>query len=144
MLAKFVALALLLLVGIVVEALATYVYSALLFTAPDPAAFVGVVLLLYLYLLVLTALALLASTLGQTTIAAGSITFLFVILLMISGIFANFAPGKLVDWSAALAMGMAVQPRWDAVLVTLLVTGLAVAAACVVLNRQEITSASGT
>ncbi len=143
-LAKFVALALLLTVGILLEALAAYLYTTLLFTAPDPARFVGVVILLYVYLLLFVALAVLGSTLGQTTMAAAAITFALVVLVTLSGIFFSFAPGKLAEWAAALAMGLPAPPQWEALIATLLLTMLAAAASCLAISRQEIASASGT
>jgi ABC-2 type transport system permease protein len=142
-LAKFTALALLVLVGMALSAVATYLYTALLFSPPDPAAFIGMVLLLYVFLLVMMALALLASTLGRTTIMAASITFGFVILVTLPGMFVNFTPAKLSEWAAALVADVTVQPRWDALAVSLLLTVIAVGASCVILNRQEIVSASG-
>ena len=143
-LAKFVALALLLAVGILLEALAAYLYTAILFAAPDPAPFIGMVILLYVYLLMFIALALLGSTLGQTTMAAAGITFAFVVLVTLSGIVFSFAPGKLAEWAAALAMGLPMPPQWGALIATLLLTVFAAAVSCAALNRQEIVSASGT
>ena len=142
-LAKFVALALLVGAGILLEALATYIYTALLFTAPDPADFASMVILSYVYMVLLIGLAVLASTLGRTTIAAAGITFAFVVLVMLSGMFFRFAPTKLGEWTAALAAGAPASPRWDALIVTLLLTTGAVAVSCVVLDQQEISAAGG-
>ncbi len=141
-LAKFAALAVLLFAGMLVEALATYLYTVLLFTAPDPVSFIAITLLSYLFVLMLIALALLASTLGQTTMAAAGITFGFLMLVMVSSIFWNASPARLTQWAAALAMGGSMPVQWDVILVTLLLTVGAVAASCYTLNRQEIVSAT--
>jgi hypothetical protein len=101
-------------------------------------------MLLYAYLLLLVALALLASTLGQTMIAAAAITFTFVVLVMMSGLLTSLAPGKVVEWATALAAGAPALPQWQALVATLALTVFAVVASCVALGRQEISSAAGT
>jgi ABC-2 type transport system permease protein len=143
-LAKFVGLATLVFAGIFVEALATYIYTSLLFTAPNPGEFVTISLLLYLYLLALVALALLASTLGQTTIVAASITFLFVVVLTVLGIFVDFTPGKLLEWAATLSVSLPMQAPLSALVAALLIIVISVLASCYVLQQQEIVSATGS
>lgn len=143
-LAKFVALAMLIFIGILVEGLATYIYTSLLFTAPNLGDFITISLLLYLYLLVLVALALLASTLGQTTITAASITILLVVLLTMLGIFVDFTPGKLVEWAGALSVGMPMQTPLSALVAAPLIIIISVWASCFTLQQQEIMSATGT
>ena len=143
-LAKFAALAFLIFLGILLEALATYLYTTLLFSAPNLAEFVLISLLLYLYLLVLAALALLASTIGKTTIAAAGLTFLFVILLTVSGIFFDSTPNKLIEWTALIALGMPNETPTTALVVSALIILAAVGSSCIILNQQEISSATGS
>ncbi|CAG0960751.1 MAG: ABC transporter permease subunit [Anaerolinea sp.] len=142
--AKFVVLALLLGVGLLVEMLVTWVYTALLFSPPDIGNFVSIGVLLYLNLLVMCALALLASTLAQTTLTAAAITFGFVVVSLIAGLLFTFAPSKLGEWATLLAAGLPSAPHWDAVATALVLIVGAIAISCWVLRRQEIISATGT
>jgi ABC-2 type transport system permease protein len=141
-LAKFAALALLIGVGMVLEAAAAYLYTVLLFSAPDFMTFASMVVLLYLYVMVFVALAILASTLGRTTMTAAAIAIGFIVLVMIAGLFTDLTPNTLGSWAAALTAETPVSAHWGAVVVSLIVMGLAITASCIILNRQEIMSAS--
>lgn len=145
-LAKFTALSLLLGLGMLLQAVATYLYTTLLFSAPDLMNFINIVVLLYIYLIVFVALAVLASTLGRTTTIAASITVVFAVLVVVLSIFTKLSPNKLSEWAAVLNSGrsISIEPHWDALLVSIVVIVLSLAASCVILNRQEIVSASGT
>ena len=137
-LAKFAALALLFGLGIGLAALADYVYTVLLFSAPELGGFLAMVGLLYLWLLCLVALSLLASTLGRSTTTAGGIAFLFLIVFLVTGSLVDFSPGALSDWGLALATGRALSDRWAALIVSLAITVGAVAASGAILRQQEI------
>lgn len=137
-LAKFAALAILFGLALLLGAIADYIYTVILFDAPDLGDFVAMVTLLYVWLLCLVALTLLASALGRSMTTAGAIAFGLVLLLSLAGMFTRLAPGALTEWGRLLANGMDAPARWGALAVTLAIAGLAVAASALILERQEI------
>jgi ABC-2 type transport system permease protein len=137
-LAKFAALTGLFALGLLFSAGATYLYTAILFKALDPAGFVALVALLYLWLIGWVALALLASTLGRSMTGAGGIAFLFVLVILLAGTFTHFTPDALLGWGRALATGESHPARWGGLIVALALPILAVGGSCVILQRQEI------
>jgi ABC-2 type transport system permease protein len=137
-LAKFIALALLIALGMVISAAATYLYTTLLFTAPDVSGFLGMVSLMYVFLLMFVGLSLLGSTVGKSNAAAAGMTFIFLALVLLPGAFLKMSPGKLTDWALRLATQESTQTNWGALLVTLGITALAVITSCLILNQQEI------
>lgn len=137
-LAKFVALALLIALGMIISAAATYLYTALLFSAPDVPGFLGMVSLLYLFLLMFIGLSLLGSTLGQSNAAAAGLTFMLLAVVLLPGVFLKFAPGKLTGWALSVGTGESASANWGALVFTIGITVLTVTASCLSLNRQEI------
>ena len=137
-LAKFAALAILFALGLILAGLGAYIYTVLLFSAPDAGGFVAMIVLLYVWLLTLVGVSVLASTLGRSMTGAGGLAFLFVVVLLLSSVFTHLAPGELTGWGSALAAGTGGPDRWGALSVSLLTTVLAVGASCLVLQRQEI------
>jgi ABC-2 type transport system permease protein len=137
-LAKFVALAILFGVGIVLSGTAAYAYTAILFDPPNVAGYIALVGLMYLWLLALIAVSLLASTLGRTVLAAGGIAFLFVVFFLLGGTLATLAPGTLNTWGRDLALTINAHSHWGALVVTLVVIAGAVGASSILLSRQEI------
>jgi len=71
-LAKFAALAILFGLALLLGAIADYIYTVILFDAPDLGGFIAMVMLLYIWLLCLVALTLLASALGRSLTTAGA------------------------------------------------------------------------
>lgn len=137
-LAKFAALAILFGVALLLGAAADYLYTVLLFDAPPAGGFLAMVALLYVWLLCLLALTLLASALGRNMTAAGGIAFGLVLLASLVGMVTRLAPGALTEWGRALANEGDAPARWGALAVALAITGLAVAASVLILERQEI------
>jgi ABC-2 type transport system permease protein len=137
-LAKFTAQAILFALATLLGGLAAYLYTVLLFKAPNVGGFAALLALIYLWLVCLVALSLLASTLGRSMTGAGGLAFVFVLVILLTGSFINVAPGKLLDWGQALATGASGPARWGALVVTLAISVLAVGASCVALRRQEI------
>lgn len=137
-LAKFAALAILFGLAVLLGASADYIYTVILFEAPDLGGFVAMVILLYVWLMCLVALTLLASALGRSMTTAGAIAFGFVLLLSLAGMFTREAPGALTEWGRLLANGIDAPARWGALAVTLAITALAVTASALILERQEI------
>lgn len=137
-LAKFAALALILAVGMIVSGGAAYLYTIILFEAPEAGGFISLIVLSYIYLLVFAALGILASTLGKSNASAIGYMFLFIAVLIFSGVLVDFSPSELMSWGGNLAMEISSAARWDALIVSLLVIAGAVCGACFALNRQEI------
>jgi ABC-2 type transport system permease protein len=137
-LAKFAAQAILFALAVLLGGLAAYLYTVLLFKAPNVGGFAALVALIYLWLLCLVALSLLASTLGQSMTSAGGLAFVFVLAILLTGTFTRLAPGTLLDWGQTLANRAGGPAQWGALVVTLVISGLAVGASCIALRRQEI------
>jgi ABC-2 type transport system permease protein len=137
-LAKFVALAILFGLGMALSAAATYLYTVILFNAPDASGFLALTGLIYLWLLALIAVSLLASTLGRSMAGAGGAAFLLVLVLLLAGTFTNLAPDRITGWGRDLAVNAHTAARWGALAVTLAVTALSVTGSCMILQRQEI------
>jgi ABC-2 type transport system permease protein len=137
-LAKFAALLLLFAAGMLLLAIAGYVYTVLLFEAPDPGGYIAMVALLYIYLALIIALGILASTLGKSTVISVAIAFGFFVLVLMTGLFTDLDPGELNGWARALAIEADSTAQWGALVMTVAVSVVAVGASCIVLNRQEI------
>lgn len=137
-LAKFAALAILFGVALLLGAAADYLYTVLLFEAPDTGGFLALLGLIYVWLLNLIALSLLASTLGRSMTGAGGIAFVLVMVLLIAGSITRFAPDALLTWGQALATGVDAPARWGALIVTLVLIVLGVGGSMMILKRQEI------
>jgi len=129
-----------LLAGLLVDGLGCYAYTLVLFAALPPVAFLLLNLLIFVYLGVFLALALLASTLArnQGVAAAGAFGALIVVLVLGSLPWLSpYSPGKLVEWGVGL-MQQSAFSAWPALGVALSMLALSVAAACWSLERQEI------
>jgi ABC-2 type transport system permease protein len=137
-LAKFTALAILFALGLGLAGLGAYLYTVLLFSAPNVGGFVAMLALLYVWLLNLIGLSLLASTLGRSMTAAGGLAFLLVFVLLLTSTFTHLSPNDLTSWGTTLAAGTGGPDRWGALIVSLIVSALAVGASCLILQRQEI------
>jgi ABC-2 type transport system permease protein len=137
-LAKFAGLAILFGLGLLLGAAADYLYTAILFDAPPLGGFLALIVLMYLWLLSLIALSLLASTLGRTTTAAGGIAFAFLLIFLVLGTFASFAPDKILAWGRDLANGTDASAAWSALIVTLAICIFSVGGSMFILRRQEI------
>lgn len=137
-LAKFTALVILLGLGMIGSAGVTYFYSSVLFEPPEVLNFVGIALLLYIYLVMFAALGILGSTLGRTTFGAAGITFGLVLMIILPSLFISFAPTALTQWAISLAAGDTGSSQWGALLCTIALTLGAVMISCVSLQRQEI------
>jgi len=137
-LAKFAALALLFGLALLLGAAADYLYTAILFEAPDPGGFLALVGLLYIWLLSLVGLTLLGSALGRSMTTAGAIAFGLVLLVSLVGMVTTLAPDALTAWGRALANGLDAPARWGALAATLALIVLSVGGAALILERQEI------
>jgi ABC-2 type transport system permease protein len=137
-LAKFVALAILFGAGLALSGTVAYIYTTILFDAPDVAGYMALIGAMFLWLLALMSVSLLASVLGRTTISAGGIAFVFVVLFLLTGTFTNLAPGAITSWGRNLAAAVDTSAQWGALFVTLALTAAGVIASAVLLRTQEI------
>lgn len=107
LLSKFMAQALVYLVALLLGTLGAYYYTLVLFEplALGPFLFGGV--LLWLWLLVFTAVTLLGSTIGKSIGGAAGVALLGAVLLLLLGTFptvGQFFPAALVSWAAQLGL----------------------------------------
>ncbi|HML21768.1 MAG TPA: ABC transporter permease subunit [Aggregatilinea sp.] len=137
-LAKFAALAILFGLGLLLGALADFLYTVLLFEAPPIGGFVALVAFIYLWLLCLIALSLLASALGRSMTSAGGLAFAFLLVVLVASSLTRYAPGKITDWGHTLAVGANGPAQWGALIITLALTALAVGGSAYALRKQEI------
>ncbi len=141
LLAKFVAVAAVFLVGILLAALGAYCYTGVLFQWLDAGRFLLFNLLFWLNLLVYVALTLLGSTLARSTVAAGGITFAAYMVLWLLGAIPQLGkhlPDALAGWGTKLALGVPAEAAWGSMAVSLALIGAALVGAVLVLRRQEI------
>jgi len=139
-LSKFLGVAVVLLVALLVAALGGWYYTYYLFEPlpiGDWLALNGAILLVCL---VVTAITLLFSTLFNSQAAAagaGLGTYLLVSLLGNSPTLAPYTPGYLVSWAISLFSGK-VELIWGALGVCLGLIMISLTAACLVFRRQEL------
>lgn len=108
--AKLVALGLTLTAGVAIGALATYWYTALLFTSTSVRGFVAASLLVLLSLLVYASFTFLGSTVMRGQLPAAGIGLAGWIVVSILGAFpalAQYTPASLLDSASQLALGLA-------------------------------------
>jgi ABC-2 type transport system permease protein len=137
--AKFAALGLTFAVGLVLAGAGAYYYSVLLFGPLDPLAWVGVNGLLLVFTLVYVALTLLCSVLTRSQAAAGGLAFGLLALLTILGALpqvGQYLPGQLIAWAGRLISGG--PAAWPALVVSVALIGLALAAAAWRFESQEL------
>jgi len=140
LLAKFIALALIFGIALLVAGGLGYLYTLLLFEAPPVGAWLGLNALLWLYSLVYVAITFLASTLARSQAVAAGISFgallVFSALGALPGL-GQFLPQQLVGWGAELFYpdGAA---YWPALVVSLGLIGGCLAAAWLAFSRQEL------
>src|SRR5579859_484464 len=137
--AKFAALGLTFAVSLALAGAGAYYYTGLLFGPLDLGAWAGVNGLLLVYTLVFVALTLLCSVLAHSQAAAGGLAFGLLIMLAILGALpqvGQYFPGELVAWAGHLIVGG--PAAWPALIVSLALIGLALAAAAWSFGGQEL------
>jgi ABC-2 type transport system permease protein len=138
--AKFAALAVTFMIGIMVAGAACYYYTSILFEALDIPHWFALNGLLLLYVLVYVALTLLCSTVSRSQVVAGGLAFGLVFLFAgISAIpsMGELLPGQLLAWGAGLVAG-STKAAWSALWVSVAVIAAALAGAWVIFERQEL------
>lgn len=139
-LAKFSALALAFLLSLAVASLGAYYYTLVLFTAPDPAAWALMTVLIWLLLMVYVALTLFFSTLVRSQAAAAGLAFgVFLLFSLIGALpsLGSYLPGYLLTWAGQV---FTPQPSagWTALGVSLGLIVLSLAGAWLAFERQEL------
>ncbi len=141
LLAKYVALALCFVAGLLLAAAGAYYYTGILFEWMDVGSFALLNALLLLDLLVYLALTLLASTIARSLPAAGGLTLGFYALLWIAGVVPQVArhlPDVLPGWGMRLVLGLPGETAWGAVSVSVGIIAGALLLAWLLFRRQEI------
>ncbi len=140
LLAKFVALGLTFLAGIILAGAACYYYTLLLFETLSLPAWLALNGLLLLFILVYVALTLLCSTLTQSQVVSGGLALgLLVILTALGAVprVGDYLPGRLTTWAGELATGSG-SSAWPALAVSLGLIVAALIAAWLIFERQEL------
>ncbi len=143
--AKVVALVTLLGVGVLLAAIASYIYTAILFEPPALGGFIGCTALVLLSLVVYGLLTFLGSTLAPSQLPAVGIGLAAWVLLSLVGINATAAqltPAGLMEPASALARGAAPDHLPLSVIANLGLCALAMALAWLAFRRQELTGAT--
>ncbi len=139
--AKFGALKVMLLTGVVLSVLAGYAYLGMLFEWLPAVGFLALAALLLLYLLVYATLTLFASTVAKSQLAAAGLAIGMALILALIGSIPQvgvYLPASLVSWGHALALGQASESNWAAVGVSVGISLVALLSAWVALQRQEL------
>ena len=138
--AKFAALALTYLVGMLLAGLAAYYYTTVLFSAPDLSAWLTMNMLLWLYTMVFVAITLLASTLLKSQAGAAAIGFGAMVVLSILGALptlGQYLPGQLVSWASTVFTAPQTT-SWAAVAVSVVLIVGCLLSAWAIFEKQEL------
>ncbi len=141
--AKLVALGLTLALGVGIGALATYWYTALLFSPIDLGGFLVAALLVLLSLLVYASFTFLGSTLTNGQLPAAGIGLAGWIAVSILGAFPaieQYTPAGLLDPASQVALGTAPQHLWVSVAASVGLLVVVVAVAWVSFRGQELSA----
>lgn len=139
--AKLVSLGLTLTAGVVIAALATYWYTALLFTPISVGGFFAASLLVLLSLLVYASFTFLGSTLMSAQLPAVGIGLAGWIVVSILAIFPGieqYTPAGLLDPASQLALGLTPQHLWVSLAASVGLLILVVLLAVLSFRRQEL------
>lgn len=141
LLSKFVAQALVYLLGFALAAVGAYYYTLVLFEPLALGPFLLGNLLLLLWLLAFAAVTLLGSAVTDSTGAAAAVALAGAVVLLLAGSLPRvgaLAPGGLVTWAGQLGLDTAVQANGGALAVTIVVVVLSLIAALAVFETQEV------
>ena len=143
--AKLLALGLTLTAGVAIGALATYWYTALLFTPIAFGGFFAASLLVLLSLLVYASFTFLGSTLMSAQLPAAGIGIAGWIIVSLLGVFpgiAQYTPAGLLDPASQLALGLAPQHLWVSVAASVALGAVVLLAAWLSFRGQELVTSA--
>ena len=138
---KLLALALTLAIATGAGGMAAYVYTSVLFSAPDPVAFAAMCALLWLSLLVYAALTFLGSTLARSVLPAATLGLVFLAVVGAVSLLptvGQLTPGGLTGIAQKVGTGQPVDGVAAAVLVAIAVIVAALGAAWWSFRGQEL------
>ena len=138
--AKFIAILCTLFVSILAASLVCFGYTTWLIGMGDAVAFLGLNLLMFLFLVFCIALTLLFSSYFKSSLAAGGISFVIIIFQAVVSTFpyvGDYMPGKLLAWGTNLLTGTG-DTFWGALGITVVLTGLCLYLAQRRLRTSEI------
>jgi ABC-2 type transport system permease protein len=143
--AKLLALGLTLTAGVAIGALATYWYTALLFTPISLGGFFAASLLVLLSLLVYASFTFLGSTLMSAQLPAVGIGLAGWIIVSILGVFpgiAQYTPAGLLDPASHLALGLTPQHLWVSIAANIALLVVVLLLAVLSFRGQELATNS--
>lgn len=138
--AKFVSQALTLVLGLVAGGAGAYLYTALLFDAPDAMRFFAVTLLFGVHLALILAITLLASSVTRSQLLAGVLSLAIVIVLGAIGSLSGtreVLPAGITRWAYSLVTGPG-NPAWISLFVSAGIAAGSLAAAAHILRSREL------
>ena len=138
---KYISQAIVYSLGFILAMIAAYYYTVFLFGPIDLFAFLGVNILLLLWLLVFVAVTIFGSTAGRTTAAAAGIALVVSVMLLFASSIPRYgalAPGGLVAWAGQLLVGNETVPNGGSVALSLVLILVALIAALAVFEEQEV------
>jgi ABC-2 type transport system permease protein len=143
--AKLVALVALLGIGVLIAAVATYIYTAILFAPVALGGFIGCTALILLSLVVYGLLTFLGSTIANSQLPAvgiGLAAWVLISLIGISPTAAQYTPGGLLEPAGALARGATADHLLLSVVANIVLCALLMALAWLAFRRQELATAA--
>lgn len=138
--AKFLGLAAMFAIALVIAGTAAYYYTLLLFEAMDILHWLAMNVLLFVYILVYVAITMLCSTLTKSSVAAGGIAL---VILIFSGLIGSipgigkYMPGELISWGTRLMVGDTTS-SWIAFGISVGLIVIPLLAAWLIFRRQEL------
>jgi ABC-2 type transport system permease protein len=138
--AKFLGLAVVFAIAIVIAGIGGYYYTTLLFEPMAILPWLVVNVFLFVYVLVIIAITILCSTITNSQAAAGGMAVGIIIIGFILGAIRNlgkYLPGELNTWSARLMHG-ATHSSWIALGISVVLILAPLVAAWLIFKRQEL------
>lgn len=139
-LAKFSALMVVFVVGVLIAAVGCWYYTYVLFQALPWGPFLLANGLMLIAFMVYMSLSILGSTLAKSQgVAVGVAVIALVVVSLVGSLpsIGNYSPARLFSWAAQLLLGQNAT-AWPALAISLGVVVLALLAACLAFRRQEI------
>ncbi|MDD5190478.1 MAG: ABC transporter permease subunit, partial [Dehalococcoidales bacterium] len=137
---KFAAMGLTFIASLVAASLLCFAYTVWLIGEASVPTFIGVNLLVGLFLLFWLAVTLLCSSMFKSSLAAGGLAFGIIIaqaLLTLIPVIGDYLPGKIMTWGNNLLIGSNTT-YWGALVVTVALTALCLFLAQRILHKKEL------
>ena len=128
-------------VGVAIGLVGGYLYTVLLFGAPEPVGYLGMGGLLLLQMAAYVAITFLGSTVTRSVAAAAALgagALVVVAILSVLPTIGDFTPGTLLEPGAAWALGQPADSALRPIVGTVVLISLALGAALVAFRHQEL------